>query len=158
MPDVRCRFCRKVFHAKPSWIAYGHAKYCSQECQFRARRKGKVVQCFICKKNAYKPPKALKNSKSGKYFCSKSCQTVWRNTMVFVGSRHSNWKNGEHVEYRNIMAKNKVRPICKICKKKDKRVLCVHHKDRNRKNNTISNLTWLCYNCHHLVHNHKVSV
>src|SRR3989344_4606022 len=104
MPNVRCRLCKKIFYAKPSWISYGHAKYCSQKCQFEAR------------------------------------------------------KNGKHVEYRNIMIKNGIKPMCKLCRKTDKRILCVHHKDRNRKNNSISNLVWLCYNCHHLVHNHKISV
>jgi len=158
MPDVGCKSCGNVFHAKPSWIRYGHGKYCSPMCQYEGRRAGKTVPCFICKKEAYKPLKQLKASKSGKYFCSKSCQTLWRNTIVFVGPRHANWKNGEHVECRIIMQKHKVEQVCRLCSCKDERVLCVHHRDRDRKNNKISNLVWLCYNCHHLVHNHKVQV
>jgi predicted HNH restriction endonuclease len=41
---------------------------------------------------------------------------------------------------------------CLLCKEKDKRVFAVHHVDGNHKNNKVSNLTWLCHNCHHLVH------
>lgn len=44
---------------------------------------------------------------------------------------------------------------CAKCKSTDKRILAVHHKDRNRQNNTVSNLVWLCHNCHFLVHHYK---
>jgi predicted HNH restriction endonuclease len=33
-------------------------------------------------------------------------------------------------------------------------MLVVHHIDENRNNNNHENLIWLCYNCHHLVHNY----
>jgi 5-methylcytosine-specific restriction endonuclease McrA len=44
---------------------------------------------------------------------------------------------------------------CGRCKLVDKRVLAVHHKDKNRENNALSNLMWLCHNCHYLVHHDK---
>jgi predicted HNH restriction endonuclease len=34
-------------------------------------------------------------------------------------------------------------------------MLIVHHVDENRSNNDPENLIWLCYNCHHLVHNYQ---
>jgi len=43
-------------------------------------------------------------------------------------------------------------PVCEVCKMVDERVIVVHHKDRNRKNNEIENLAWVCRNCHFLVH------
>ena len=88
-----------------------------------------------------------------KYFCSKSCQTKWRNT-EFVGEKHGNWKGGEFT-YRDILKRNKTPEICKICFSSDSRVLAVHHIDKNHKNNNIENLVWLCHNCHHLVHRYK---
>ena len=151
MPNVNCRLCKKAFYAKPSWIKYGNAKYCSTKCQYLGARKGRVVKCFICNKAAYKQLKALKHSKSKKYFCGKTCQTIWRN-QFFRGPKHANWKGGAHIEYRKIMLKNKIKPICQLCRTKDERTLCVHHIDKNRKNNKISNLVWVCYNCHHLIH------
>ena len=42
--------------------------------------------------------------------------------------------------------------ICNRCKIKDRRVLLVHHKDRNRYNNNLKNLEVLCLNCHALEH------
>lgn len=41
--------------------------------------------------------------------------------------------------------------ICK-CKPKPKFDLCVHHKDRNNKNNELSNLMILCSECHGRIH------
>lgn len=157
MPDVKCRICGKSFHAKPSWIKRGHGKYCSMGCKRDAQKNGKVVKCFICSKDTYKRKKALVRSKSGKFFCNKSCQTIWRN-QEFRGPHHGNWKGGEHVQYRKILNKNKIKPICKLCKTKDTRILCAHHLDRNRKNNDVSNLIWVCRNCHHLIHNCGVLV
>lgn len=74
--------------------------------------------------------------------------------MVFVGSKHSNWKGGEYT-YKNILLKSKSSKICKLCNKKDARILSVHHINCNRKNNKINNLVWLCFNCHFLVHHYE---
>ena len=47
-------------------------------------------------------PLAIKKSKSGKYFCTKKCQTIWRNKILYTGENHSNWKDGESA-YRRIL-------------------------------------------------------
>lgn len=152
MPTVQCKLCDKRFYAKPNWIRRGNGKFCSTKCQYQSYKTGKTVACFICKKQVYKAPRYLKRAKS--YFCSKSCQTVWRNSIVFIGPNHFNWKNGENT-YRNILLRAKISLVCKKCKTKDKRILVVHHKDKNRKNNTLKNLVWLCHNCHFLVHHYS---
>lgn len=41
---------------------------------------------------------------------------------------------------------------CECCGLTEKALLCVHHIDKNRKNNDINNLETFCYNCHRLVH------
>ena len=46
----------------------------------------------MCKQEVYRTPGDIRESKSGKFFCSKTCQTNWRNTNVFVGVNHKNWK------------------------------------------------------------------
>lgn len=109
--------------------------------------------CFICGKETYKKVTQIKRSKSGKFFCGKSCQTKWRNE-EFSGEKHANWKIGLHT-YRDRMLRSKKEKICQLCLTKDSRVLAVHHIDKNRKNNKISNLAWLCHNCHFLVHHHE---
>lgn len=153
MTKVNCKQCQKQFDAKPSWLKKGWGIYCSTTCRYVNSRKGKVVPCHVCGKKSYKQPKALTRSKSGKFFCSKSCQTTWRNTES-TEEKHANWKGGEHA-YRRIMDQSGITPICRLCKTTDRRVLAVHHIDENRKNNTLENLAWLCHNCHHLVHHHQ---
>lgn len=75
--------------------------------------------------------------------------------MVYIGSRHPNWTGGRNVNYRKILTRAKVAAVCGICNARDERVLAVHHKDHNHKNNKILNLLWLCHNCHFLVHHHE---
>jgi hypothetical protein len=156
MPIVECRICSKKFYGKPYFLKIGQAKYCYQKCMRVGSRTGKIVNCHSCGKEVYKTQKALRGSKSKTYFCTKSCQTKWRNS-VFIGPKHANWKSGRY-SYKSVMLRNKVPKICKICKNKDGRVLAVHHLDKNKKNNNLSNLIWLCHNCHFLVHHDKETI
>ena len=153
MPEVKCNICNKPFHIKPSHQKLGYGKYCSKPCQYEGKKKGKYVNCYICNKETWKTPKNFKKSKSGKLFCSKSCQTKWRNK-YYSGSLHPNWKSGANIDYRKILLESSVKQVCKKCKCNDKRLLVVHHIDKDRKNNKTKNLIWLCLNCHYLVHNH----
>jgi len=153
MTIVNCKICKKEFYAKPNWLNRGWGKYCSRNCQFKAQTKGKFIECAICGKKAWRAPADLKNSKSGKYFCSKSHQTLWRNK-IYSGSRHPFWAGGT-TTYRNILKEKGIIPICKQCGYKNEEVLVVHHKDKNRDNNNIRNLEWLCRNCHYLIHGRK---
>lgn len=154
MPQVKCKICRKEFYAKPNWLKRGWAKYCSKACQYISQKNGRWVKCHICEKTIYKTSRELKRSISKKYFCSKSCQTTWRNKEVYIGHNHSNWKNGEST-YKNILLRSNAPKICKRCGEKDVRVLIIHHLDHNRKNNEIKNLVWLCGNCHILIHRYR---
>jgi hypothetical protein len=153
MPILRkCKTCSSSFYAKPFHVKKGQGIYCSQKCHFKDK-KGRVIECGICKKEVYRTSKLLEKSKSGKSFCGKSCQTIWRNK-VFSGSRHKMWKGGFSM-YRDILIKNSQKIECLLCKERDIRVLAVHHIDKNIQNNEINNLSWLCHNCHYLVHNHE---
>ncbi len=153
MPIVKhCEVCKKVFKTKAFYIRKGQGRFCSSECQYKAARKGKEVSCAMCSTVIYRKPRLLKKSASGKYFCSKSCQTIWRNG-EFIGSKHANWKDGLYA-YRSVLTRHKIPQICNMCSTRDSRVLAVHHIDQNRKNNKVDNLAWLCHNCHHLVHHH----
>ena len=154
MVKTKCLICKKQFYTKLSLTKKGWSKYCSKECQYEGQKKGKIVKCFTCKKEVYKSPKELKHSKSNNFFCGKSCQSVWRNSVLCVDSRHPNWKGGKK-SYRNILLRNNKRPKCNMCEKEDLRILAAHHIDGDRRNNKTKNLAWLCYNCHFLVHNYK---
>lgn len=153
MPIVSCENCSANFSAKPYWIKKGYGRFCTSACQYQSARKGKEVPCDGCGKMSYKQPKALEGSKSGKFFCGKSCQTKWRN-QLYIGERHKNFKTGIHV-YRAKMKRHKIPEVCTLCATVDTRVLAVHHIDKNRRNNELQNLAWLCHNCHFLVHHYE---
>ena len=153
MAQSICKRCGKTFSVKPHWIKVGYGKYCSADCHHASMRNGENVKCATCGELTYKTQKALNGSKSGKYFCSKKCQTIWRN-QLYIGSAHKNFKTGEFV-YRGVMERNEVPKICRLCKTTDYRVLAVHHIDKNRKNNALENLAWLCNNCHFLIHHYE---
>ena len=150
---VNCIVCNTIFEVKPSRIKRGWGKYCSQECKYQGFKTGSYVKCSTCRKLVYKNIKDQGRSKSGKLFCGKSCQTIWRNS-IYVGNKHINWKEGRS-SYRQIMLRAKIIPVCARCEASDIRIMVVHHKDRNRKNNSISNLIWLCHNCHYVVHHYS---
>ena len=144
--------CGKEFHAKPSSVKNGGGKYCSRECHYVGLRTGKFVRCLICDKLVYRSPRSLKHSRSKKYFCGKSCQTKWRNS-EFIGEKHANWIHGKQA-YRSVLSRHKIPKKCVMCLTEDARILSVHHIDGNRLNNEIKNLSWLCHNCHFLVHHY----
>ena len=150
MPIVKCKTCSKEFAVKLSNLKRGYGKFCSISCGRRGQRRGKVVPCFVCSKEVYRAPEKLSRVKSRRYFCGKSCQARWRN-QEFIGPKHGNWIDGRDA-YKSILNRHKVKKFCTLCKSIDSRVLAVHHVDRNRLNNNIDNLAWLCHNCHHLVH------
>ena len=151
MPQVNCKLCSTEFYAKPSWIKNGYGKYCSVPCRHKSQKNGSIFSCHTCSKNVYRSLKNQRSSKSGKYFCSKSCQTLWRNSEVHIGANHPNWTTGQS-SYRSRLRRSERVQECKRCLNDDDRILSVHHKDRNRDNNVLSNLIFLCHNCHYLVH------
>lgn len=155
MVKVVCKICGESFETKPYFIKKGQGVYCSNTCHYQDK-KGKKVNCFVCGKEIYREISKILKSKSGKFFCNKSCQTKWRNK-EFSGEKSLMWKGGEST-YRKVMMKSLVVKRCLLCGERDKRVLVVHHIDQNRKNYKVENLVWLCHNCHYLVHHDRVEM
>lgn len=153
MPEVNCKICGQSFYAKPRHLKIGWGKYCSKNCQSKSQQTGRALECAVCGRPVWRNKAQLKKSLSGKYFCSKSCQTKWRN-QFFHGDKHANWKGGSYA-YRNMLIRASIQKFCILCRISDIRVLAVHHIDQNHSNNELSNLTWLCHNCHLLVHHYK---
>ncbi len=153
MPILRnCKLCGAEFKTKAFWVKQGYGIYCSAKCQYAGRKNGEMKACAICGKETYKSGKALRGSKSQKFFCSKSCQTKWRNS-EFIGEKHANYIHGKG-SYRDVLKRSGAPEICRLCKSGDPRTLVTHHVDKNRRNNRLSNLAWLCHNCHFLVHHY----
>lgn len=147
---VKCQICHQNFYVKPSLKKRGWGKFCSVQCRSQATKKGEVVERNTCHLKIYRSLNKISRSKSHKFFCSKSCQSLWRNR-EYVESKSKNWKDGRK-SYRNILIRHHIKPVCEICGIKDLRVLNVHHRDHNRFHNQLDNLIWLCLNCHYLTH------
>jgi len=148
-----CDTCNKKFKRKKSQIKLAVKHYCSISCMRLGSRKGKTVECFECKRPIYRSLKSLKESISKNYFCSKTCGNIWIGKQQRV-ENNPNWRGGES-SYKEVFSRTGIEKICVLCSKNNPKILCVHHIDINRKNNSISNLVWLCRNCHFLVHNYK---
>jgi hypothetical protein len=155
MPWVNCLVCDKNFYAKPRHLKIGWGKYCSDNCKFIAQRKGKIVDCANCGKKIYRIPADFADSKSGLFFCNKSCHCSWMNKTLHLGTNHPQWNYGE-ASYKQSFFRNYTKERkCIRCGNKEERVLVIHHKDKNRKNNLIENLELLCRNCHYLRHEYN---
>jgi hypothetical protein len=151
MPIVECKICHKGFYAKPRHIKLGWGKYCSVKCRSAAQFNGRNLRCEYCSKDIYRTPADIRKSVSGKFFCSRSCHCAWENKHSRSEDHSPNWTGGQNV-YRLIIKRSDKEACCQKCGLKDERVLEVHHKDGNRRNNKLSNLIWLCRNCHCLSH------
>lgn len=146
---ICCRHCSEQFYVKPSHKKRGRGIFCSRKCYDEGRRRGKVIVCSQCPKSFYATPKQMRGSKSSTRFCSRACYLKYK-AKYLVLDGHPMWKTGENAYL--LLMRRKREQVCRRCGIKKKRVLIVHHIDKNRKNNVLSNLVWLCRNCHHLVH------
>ena len=156
MPIKSCHICTKQFYSRPSFFKKGWGRYCSIHCKSEAQKRGKEKLCDTCGKKIYRvKSKLTRASVSKKFFCNKSCFAIWKNKTMFKWEKHPQWKHGRS-SYRTMMIRrNKKKIQCTHCAFNDIRALLVHHKDKNRKNNTLKNLLWLCHNCHYLIHDGK---
>jgi hypothetical protein len=151
MISGKCRICGKKVLIKPSHLKMGWGKYCSKKCQAKSQIKGRWLNCNNCGKKVYRTPKDFKRSKNNKFFCSVSCHCSWENKNRRCGENAPNWIAGQTV-YRALLKRYGNPEECSRCSTKDKRVLVVHHKDFDSRNNKQENLEWLCRNCHCIIH------
>ena len=95
-------------------------------------------------------------SSKGKKKHSKKIKKRWKEGKYknrdFSATKNPNYKTGDHIipPYKYIL--NLREKKCEICK--SKYIIIVHHKDGNRKNNSLSNLQVLCQGCHMVIHCH----
>ena len=151
MIKKKCLTCGKVLYVKKFHAKKGWGKYCSIGCHAKGQIKGKWVRCDNCGKRIWRTPRDFKKSKNKRFFCSVKCHCIWENKNVRCGVNAPNWIAGQ-ASYRALLRRAGIEERCRKCGTQDRRVLAVHHKDSNRRNNEIENLEWLCRNCHCIVH------
>jgi 5-methylcytosine-specific restriction endonuclease McrA len=132
-----CEVCNTVFEHIASRA--NKAKYCSPNC-YHTAMKGKGTfeyTCLHCKTKFLSAP-----SKKRKY-CSRACINK---------SAIENWQ-GDFSTVRKNMKRRGLLNSCQRCGfDQNAQILGVHHKDRNRSNNSMENLEVLCPNCHSIEH------
>ena len=139
---IPCAVCEK-----PTWITKRLAKrkrYCSKPCQWKSRRKEKVVvPCCFCGKNVSKYKSRINESK--KHFCSRDCVrnyvTKNRSPLWSGGSYVSKsgyryvrlgYRGPQFLEHRLVMERHLGREL--------QNFEHVHHKNGIRSDNSIENL------------------
>ena len=141
--NCECSLCRILFYKKPSRI--NDKNYCSKRCHNTSMKIGSIYRCKVCNKEVYRKPCEIRKNKTGDVFCSKKCQATEQNCF---GKAAYNFKGLDVKDYR-VKAMRFLPNKCNRCGyEKLVSILQVHHIDRDRHNNDISNLEILCPNCH----------
>lgn len=102
----------------------------------------KEVPCVVCKK----PIMAHFRKKT----CCRSCANIHR-----TGIKYKTNRQKDKVVSQRFLKLRLLRVRggkCERCKYKRYEILQVHHKDKNRQNNELSNLELVCPNCHYEEH------
>lgn len=134
-PNTQCSLCAKKIYRRPGQIKSGRV-FCSQICNGKSSRK--EVPCIICEK--------LILAGANKKTCSRSCANKHRAGIKYKLNRpKDNVVNQRRLKIKLIEDRGK---ICERCDYNKVEILQVHQKDRNRKNNNLSNLELICPNCH----------
>jgi hypothetical protein len=157
MPIIKqkCLNCQKDFNARSQDVNRGYGKFCCQSCSSSYNRAHEVkpepnVECAWCHIRFYKNKSKKKASKSGLYFCGRKCKDQAQSFGGIKEIQLPHVGNGIRC-YRNIAFRNKD-VKCERCGFDKEAAIIVHHRDRNRDNNHISNLEVLCANCHAIEH------
>ena len=144
-----CQFCQKSFDAPVKELNRGNGRFCSRTCGRHAKRpKPNNSICAYCNLPFYRSPSHKLVSKSGLLFCCRAHKDVSQRIGGIEAIQPGHYGSGEYADYRKLALESS--KVCVRCGY-DKYVV-VHHKDRNRSNNSIENLEVLCPNCHALEH------
>lgn len=134
---LKCNKCGHEWETICRNALYGYNHSCPQCINTKIE-----LTCDFCGKSFLRNPSALQ-TKSNFHYCSREC-----------GNRHKNQLRKESGEWDDsgnyrLRAFEEYEHKCIVCGwNEDERILEVHHKDENRKNNNIDNLCILCPNCH----------
>jgi hypothetical protein len=137
-----CEVCQTVFTHIASRA--NKAKYCSPTCYHKAmHQKGSVTYtCLHCNKQFLGSPSTKRK------YCSRACVNKTQKDV---------WK-AKFTTVRKNMHRRGLLTCCVRCGYSEHpEILGVHHKDRNRDNNTPKNLEVLCPICHSLEHRKHIA-
>jgi len=147
-PNTECFVCRTPIYRRPGVLKLSGGKaYCSQTCFGASCRL--EIPCLICQKPIL--------SGANKKTCSRGCANKSRTGIKY--NRGSNRPLKAKVTTSRLLKKRLMverGKQCERCLYTIFQILQVHHRDRNRDNNTLNNLELLCPNCHASEHYLKI--
>ena len=156
-PIKYCEYCGKQFFRKRlstgllmGYTAFVKLKLCSMKCSALAKIKipAKINYCKTCGKELIRnilpsgTPEAFSKWQIRKY-CSWNCRGCERGKPIEELSDPA----------LTTRARKFVKDKCEICGVKEK--LCVHHKNRNRTDNSKENIITVCRSDHMRIHHRE---
>lgn len=142
-----CQTCGDEFLAPKS----RNSKFCSRRCFSDGNIDRDEFICPICGVKFDRNKSQVKRSRSGIQFCGRKCKDIGQRIesgIVAIQPPHYKSSSQFGASYR-VFAFRHYPHVCNRCGyDKYEDVLEVHHKDRNRSNNSVDNLEILCPTCH----------
>lgn len=140
-PNVKCGVCGDAVYRRPVDLRRSKGRaFCSKACFGFACRK--ESPCVVCGK--------LILAGLNKKTCSRSCANRHRTGIQYKINRPRDKVVSERaLKIRLIEERGRV---CARCGYARFEILQIHHKDRDRKNNSLDNLELICPNCHCIEH------
>jgi hypothetical protein len=140
-PNTECAICAKPVYRRPIELETSKGKaYCSMKCYGLSCRR--ETPCVVCSK----PILANLHKKT----CSRSCANIHRAGIKYKVGRPRDKVHTLRALKLRLLEKRGIN--CERCGYNKSEILQVHHRDRNRKNNDLSNLELVCPNCHYEEH------
>lgn len=145
---IACQFCQKEFLADKREINRGNAKFCSRSCSSKRKKpQSPNTYCSYCGQVFYRNASKKKQGKNGIFFCCRLHKDLAQRIGGIKDIQPSHYGNNSS-NYRAIAGRNFPQECSECGYSKIPDILEVHHKNHNRKDNSVSNLCYLCPNCH----------
>lgn len=140
-PNTKCIICTKSIYKRPQQIQQNNGRvFCGQDCYGTSCRKENP--CVVCGK--------LILASLHKKSCSRSCANTNRAGIRYNGrSPKDKVKSQQALKTRLLKDRG---TNCERCGYGKFEILQVHHKNKDRNNNDLSNLELICPNCHYEEH------
>lgn len=154
--SLKCQDCGYEWETKAQNVLYleNVTKHHCPNCWKNQMQNGKFLKCSRCGKEIYRTKSQIEKNQSGYFYCSTTCGNLHKN---LVREQSGEWESSLSTYRKRAFEEYEHR--CCVCGwNEDERILEVHHKDEDRRNNHINNLCILCPNCHRKITLHYYSL
>jgi len=157
---INCLNCNAETYVENKEIKRGFGKFCSKKCSGKYKTKNVIppepnVICALCRQMFYMNESKKQTSKSGLYFCCRAHKDAAQcigGIKEIMPPHYGTSQPDDSSHYRRIAFASKPKKCERCGYDKHPAGIIVHHKDRNRMNDDISNLEVLCCICHAIEH------